>query len=90
MLQEAAGGDILVPHVLLQLEDDLERSHRREAVWISVAVHLFAIIFLLLSPKIFGYNRVLIANPGRHHAQQAADVPRHASGPADAAAAGAA
>lgn len=58
MLQEAAGGSILIPHVLLQLEDDLERSHRREAAWISVAVHLFAVIFLLLSPKIFGYNRV--------------------------------
>src|SRR5664279_2920637 len=58
VLHEAAGGGILIPHVLLQLEDDLERSHRREAAWISVAVHLFAVIFLLLSPKIFGYNRV--------------------------------
>lgn len=54
----AASGDILIPHVLLQLEDDLERSHRREAAWISVAVHIFALIFLLLSPKIFGYNPV--------------------------------
>lgn len=59
----AAGGDILIPHVLLQLEDDLERSHRREAAWISVAVHIFALIFLLLSPKIFGYQRVILANP---------------------------
>ena len=59
----AAGGDILVPHILLQLEDDLERSHRREAAWISVAVHIFALIFLLLSPKIFGYKSVIIANP---------------------------
>src|SRR5664279_1232746 len=57
-LSMGAGGGILIPHVLLQLEDDLERSHRREAAWISVAVHLFAVIFLLLSPKIFGYNRV--------------------------------
>jgi TonB family protein len=59
----AAGGDLLIPHVLLQLEDDLERSHRREAAWISVAVHIFALIFLLLSPKIFGYQRVILANP---------------------------
>jgi TonB family protein len=59
----SAGGDILIPHVLLQLEDDLERSHRREAAWISVAVHIFALIFLLLSPKIFGYQRVILANP---------------------------
>src|SRR5271165_5668526 len=54
-----AGGDVLlVPHVLLQLEDDVERQHRREAAWISVAVHLFAIIFLALSPKIFGYKAI--------------------------------
>lgn len=65
-LREAtgAGGDILIPHVLLQLEDDLERSHRREAAWISVAVHLFAVIFLLLSPKIFpGMRGVILASP---------------------------
>ena len=58
------GGDILVPHILIQLEDDLERAHRREAAWISVAVHLFAVIFLFLSPKIFpGLRGVIIANP---------------------------
>ena len=59
----AAGGDILIPHILVQLEDDLERSHRREAAWISVAVHMFAVIFLLLSPKIFGYRTVTLVNP---------------------------
>ena len=53
-----SGGQILVPHILIQLEDDLERQHRREAAWISVAVHLFAVIFLLLSPKIFGFKPV--------------------------------
>ncbi len=58
-----AGGDILVPHILIQLEDDLERQHRREAVWISVAVHLFAIIFLALSPKIFGFKVIQLASP---------------------------
>jgi TonB family protein len=58
------GGDILVPHILIQLEDDLERTHMREAFWISVAVHIFAIIFLLLSPQIFpGLRGVVIANP---------------------------
>jgi TonB family protein len=56
--------DILVPHVLLQLEDDLERSHRREAAWISIAVHLFAVIFLLFSPKLFpGMRGVVLVNP---------------------------
>src|SRR5271165_664343 len=62
-LREAAGGGILIPHILLQLEDDLERSHRREAAWISVAVHIFAVIFLLLSPKIFGFKSVTLLNP---------------------------
>ena len=63
-LREAAGGDILIPHILVQLEDDLERSHRREAAWISVAVHLFAVMFLLFSPKLFpGLRGVIIANP---------------------------
>src|SRR5208283_887284 len=59
-----AGGDVLlVPHVLLQLEDDVERQHRREAAWISVAVHLFAIIFLAMSPKIFGFRPIQLASP---------------------------
>ena len=58
-----AGGDILVPHILLRLEDDLERAHMREAFWISVAVHLFAIIFLAMSPKIFGFKAIQLASP---------------------------
>ena len=57
------GGDILVPHILLRLEDDLERAHMREAFWISVAVHLFAIIFLAMSPKIFGFRPIQLASP---------------------------
>jgi TonB family protein len=63
-LPAAVGGDILIPHILVQLEDDLERSHRREAAWLSVAVHLFAVMFLLFSPKLFpGLRGVIIANP---------------------------
>jgi TonB family protein len=59
-----SGGEIVVPHILIQLEDDLERAHRREAAVISVAVHLLAVIFLLLSPKLFpGLRGVVIANP---------------------------
>lgn len=38
--------DSRVPHLLVQLQDDLERSRRREAVWISVIVHL--VLFILL------------------------------------------
>src|ERR1700733_9604927 len=54
-LWEAAhGGDLdLTPHLLIQLEDDLERSRMREAFWISVVVHLMVVILLVFSPKLF-------------------------------------
>jgi TonB family protein len=32
--------DSRVPHLLIQLQDDLERSRWREAIWISIIVHL--------------------------------------------------
>jgi hypothetical protein len=35
-----------VPHLLIQLQDDLTRSRRREAAWISIIVHLLLIVFL--------------------------------------------
>src|SRR5579862_1412954 len=53
-LWETAPADLAVtPHLLLQLEDDLESSRMREAFWISVVVHLMVVIFLAMSPKIF-------------------------------------
>ncbi len=36
-----------VPHLHIPLQDDLARSRRREAVWISIIVHI-VVIFLLL------------------------------------------
>src|SRR5208337_5609635 len=38
--------DARVPHLLIQLQDDLTRSRRREAAWISIIAHL--LIFILL------------------------------------------
>jgi TonB family protein len=35
-----------VPHLLIQLQDDLARSRRREAAWISIIVHLILIILI--------------------------------------------
>lgn len=35
-----------VPHLLIQLQDDLARSRKREALWISIIFHLVLIIFL--------------------------------------------
>ena len=35
-----------VPHLLIQLQDDLARSRRREAIWISIIGHLLVIMLL--------------------------------------------
>jgi TonB family protein len=35
-----------VPHLLIQLQDDLARSRRREAAWISIIVHIVLILAL--------------------------------------------
>src|ERR1700677_1885070 len=39
--------DARVPHLLIQLQDDLTRSRRREAAWISIIVHLVLIFCLV-------------------------------------------
>src|SRR5207253_1383383 len=38
--------DDRVPHLLIQLQDDLARSRKREAIWISIIVHLVLTFFL--------------------------------------------
>ena len=43
-----------VPHLLIQLQDDLSRSRKREAVWLSVILHLMVIILLWNSEKLMG------------------------------------
>ncbi len=54
----------LTPHLLIQLEDDLERSRMREAFWISVVVHLMVVLFLFFTPKIFpGVKGVVLISP---------------------------
>jgi TonB family protein len=40
-----------VPALLVQLQDDLSRSRRREAFWISVVVHLVLIILIVNEEK---------------------------------------
>lgn len=54
---ETAYGDdeARVPHLLIQLQDDLERSRRREAAWISIIVHLLVFIVLWNSKLIGKY-----------------------------------
>ncbi len=57
-------GQEITPHLLLHLEDELERSRSREAFWISVVVHMALVIFLFMSPKIFpGTKGVVLISP---------------------------
>jgi TonB family protein len=43
-----------VPHLLIQLQDDLSRARKREALWLSVILHLFVIILLWNSERLMG------------------------------------
>jgi TonB family protein len=54
-----------VPHLIIQLQDDLARSRRREALWLSIITHLALILAILFGPKLpyFQGRAVRIANP---------------------------
>src|ERR1700686_4601586 len=55
--------DARVPHLLIQLQDDLERSRWREAIWISIIVHLVLTIVLWnfnLIEKTLGWHTVVV------------------------------
>jgi TonB family protein len=47
--------DARVPHLLIQLQDDLTRSRRREAAWISIITHLLLIILIVNFTKFEKY-----------------------------------
>jgi TonB family protein len=49
----AAEAEFLTPHLLLQLEDELERVRRREAAWISIMVHLLVVLMLINTTRLF-------------------------------------
>src|ERR1022692_2808927 len=48
-----------VPHLLIQLQDDLSRARKREALWLSVVLHLLVVILL--------WNTDRLANLFPHH-----------------------
>ena len=55
-----------VPELLIQLQDDLSRSRKREAFWISVIFHLVLVILVVNFQKferLFPQSRVVIALP---------------------------
>ncbi len=49
----SAEAEFLTPHLLLQLEDELERVRRREAAWISIMVHLLVVLMLVNTTRLF-------------------------------------
>jgi len=64
LLDVDMSGPEVTPHLLIQLEDELERARTREAAWISVVVHLLVVIFLFMSPKIFpGTKGIVLISP---------------------------
>jgi TonB family protein len=55
--------DARVPHLLIQLQDDLARSRRREAAWLSIIAHLLLFIVLWNLPLIertMGIHSVMV------------------------------
>ena len=52
-----------VPILLVQLQDDLARSRKREAFWISIIAHLLVVLAFIVSPKIFPTRHYLLVNP---------------------------
>ena len=55
--------DARVPHLLIQLQDDLQRSRKREAVWMSIIAHLLVFIALWNLPlieKTMGWHSVVV------------------------------
>ena len=54
------------PALLIQLQDDLSRSRRREAFWISFVVHLVVVLLIVNSQKLAGLmprRTMVLVNP---------------------------
>ena len=53
-------GDLPVPMFLTSLQNEMERSHRREAFWMSVLVHLVALVVFVNGGKLLPSNGVVV------------------------------
>jgi len=56
------------PTLLIQTRDELARSRKREALWMSLFAHAVLIILIILSPKFEKYlphRAVMLIHPGR-------------------------
>jgi TonB family protein len=63
-----------VPHLLIQLQDDLARARRREAIYISVIVHA-VIILLLYFGKYLPHQVVVVKKPSNVNNLTFLDLP---------------
>jgi len=70
----ALDDDARVPHLLIQLQDDLARSRRREAIYISVIVHA-VIILLLYFGKYLPHQVVVVKKPSNVNNLTFLDLP---------------
>ena len=54
-----------VPALIVQMQDDLARSRRRESAWISLIFHLVVVIVIVNSPKLDKWfpKKVLVVSP---------------------------
>ncbi len=52
------------PVLLLQLQDELSRSRRREAFWISVIIHLLLAVAIVAGPKYLPSSRSVVLQGG--------------------------
>ncbi|HEX8816384.1 MAG TPA: TonB C-terminal domain-containing protein [Terriglobales bacterium] len=58
--------DHSTPHLLIQLQDDLDQARRREAFWLSVVVHLVVILAIVNSDRLLRLlpqRAVIVAAP---------------------------
>src|SRR5690349_50001 len=46
----------VVPHFLMELQDDLARSRRREAFWISLVIHFILLVSVIVAPKYINFS----------------------------------
>ncbi len=54
------------PALLVQLQDEVTRSHKREAFWISVVAHLIFVLVIVNSQRIGGWlphRAIMVMNP---------------------------
>jgi TonB family protein len=63
-----------VPHLLIQLQDDLSRARKREALWLSVIIHLLVIILIWNGEKLMGLLPHRTLNLAMTTANQAKDA----------------